>query len=545
MTATGGTIAAMLLLEGSHDVTPQLRLVYILISIGLVLLAGLMSGLTLGLMSMDAVDLEVLMRSGTPAEKKHAQRIAPVLKRPHWLLVTLLLVNAAAMEALPIFLDRLVSPTWAIVLSVTAVLFFGEIIPQALCSRFGLQIGAYSAWFVRILLWVVGIVSFPISKVLDHLLGSEHGALFRRAQLKALVDIHSTEFQSEGLGGGYLSPEEINIIRGALDMTEKKAFVGMTPLDKVFMLSSDALLDANTMKRVLASGHSRVPVHRAGSRRDIIGLILVKELAMVNFEEGLTVKDFKTRPLPMLRADTAMYDLLTLFQSGRSHMVVLRAPAQPETPRMGSPNKSMELAASLKEMKASDTPPARTEDGSVLVVSENGHSNGPLSEDQNRLITEVTTGTSRANSIDHSEPVGIITIEDVLEELLQHEIVDETDQFVDNMRSQKVNTATLLKSLPPHLRNMIVKGKGTMPIHAAAAAAAQAGRQPVVGSPKMRSAQSATLDSIPEAKLGAMRRAQTMNRALPPLQEPLLSDAHLGEEGDSSSRDAPRGDEAV
>ena len=58
-------------------------------------------------------------------------------------------------------------------------------------------------------------------------------ALFRRAQLKALVDIHSSEFQSEGLGGGYLSPEEINIIRGALDMTEKKAFVGMTPLDKV------------------------------------------------------------------------------------------------------------------------------------------------------------------------------------------------------------------------------------------------------------------------------------------------------------------------
>lgn len=47
------------LLEGAHHVTPQLRLVYILISIGLVVLAGLMSGLTLGLMSMDAVDLEV------------------------------------------------------------------------------------------------------------------------------------------------------------------------------------------------------------------------------------------------------------------------------------------------------------------------------------------------------------------------------------------------------------------------------------------------------------------------------------------------------
>ena len=63
-------------------------------------------------------------------------------------------------------------------------------------------------------------------------------------------------------------------------------------------------------------------------------------------------------------------------------MVVLTAPVHPQTPRMGSPNKSKELAESLKEMKASDNPPARTEEGSVLVVSvgENGHSNGPLSE---------------------------------------------------------------------------------------------------------------------------------------------------------------------
>jgi metal transporter CNNM len=39
------------------------------------------------------------------------------------------------MEALPIFLDKLIDPYVAILLSVTAILIFGEVIPQAVCSR--------------------------------------------------------------------------------------------------------------------------------------------------------------------------------------------------------------------------------------------------------------------------------------------------------------------------------------------------------------------------------------------------------------------------
>lgn len=38
----------------------------------LVLFAGIMSGLTLGLMSLSLVDLEILERSGSPSEKKQA-----------------------------------------------------------------------------------------------------------------------------------------------------------------------------------------------------------------------------------------------------------------------------------------------------------------------------------------------------------------------------------------------------------------------------------------------------------------------------------------
>ena len=45
---------------------------YVLVIIGLVGFAGLMAGLTLGLMSLGLVDLEVLIKSGRPQDRIHA-----------------------------------------------------------------------------------------------------------------------------------------------------------------------------------------------------------------------------------------------------------------------------------------------------------------------------------------------------------------------------------------------------------------------------------------------------------------------------------------
>lgn len=46
--------------------------IHIVVIVFLVAFAGLMSGLTLGLMSLSLVDLEVLAKSGTPQDRKHA-----------------------------------------------------------------------------------------------------------------------------------------------------------------------------------------------------------------------------------------------------------------------------------------------------------------------------------------------------------------------------------------------------------------------------------------------------------------------------------------
>ncbi|KAL4558040.1 hypothetical protein LXL04_036236 [Taraxacum kok-saghyz] len=124
------------------------------------------SGLTLGLMSLSLVDLEVLAKSGTPKDLIYAEKILPVVKRQHLLLCTLLICNAAAMETLPIFLDSLITAWGAILISVTLLLLFGEIIPQSVYTRHGLAIGATVAPFVRVLVVICFPVAYPISKVI-------------------------------------------------------------------------------------------------------------------------------------------------------------------------------------------------------------------------------------------------------------------------------------------------------------------------------------------------------------------------------------------
>ena len=89
-------------------------------------LAGLMSGLTMGLLSLDVMSLEVLKRGGKPKEQKYAGRILILVRRHHLLLVTLLLANAVAVETMPIFLGKITHEVVAILVSVTAVLLFGE-----------------------------------------------------------------------------------------------------------------------------------------------------------------------------------------------------------------------------------------------------------------------------------------------------------------------------------------------------------------------------------------------------------------------------------
>ncbi|KAL1536261.1 DUF21 domain-containing protein [Salvia divinorum] len=432
--------------------------VYAGISCFLVMFAGVMSGLTLGLMSLGLVELEILQRSGTPTEKKQSATIFPVVQKQHQLLVTLLLCNAAAMEALPLYLDKIFNQYVAIILSVTFVLFFGEVIPQAICTRYGLAVGANCVWLVRFLMFVCYPIAYPIGKVLDWVLG-HNDALFRRAQLKALVSIHSQEAGK----GGELTHDETTIISGALDLTEKTAEEAMTPIESTFSLDVNSKLDWEAIGKVLARGHSRVPVY-SGNSRNIIGLLLVKSLLTVRAETETPVSAVSIRRIPRVPADMPLYDILNEFQKGSSHMAAVvkpkgqskRPPSILEKPEGNEPtNGDSDITTPLLTKK---------EDKSDTVVVDIEKVSKPPSKANLAYNEAVLNGLVAPDESEDGEVIGIITLEDVFEELLQEEIVDETDEYVDVHKRIRVAAAAAASSVArtPSIRRLTAqKGAGS------------------------------------------------------------------------------------
>jgi metal transporter CNNM len=314
------------LFEGEITDFTEIEDVYNIIMSSLcVLCAGLASGLTIGMLSIDRSQLDIKQISGTEQEKADAALVLPVIKRHHLLLCTLLLFNSIASESLPIFLGALLPNYMAVLLSVSLILVFGEIIPSAFFTGSRqLSMAAKMVPFVYGLLFFFWPVAFPISLLLDHCFGdhSEDDTM-SRSDLEALVFIQSPRYryqrlhsidptssstgnassknsesrgiemmpgdtQSKGIASRHGSKEdglshyEVNIMTGILKLSQVSVRSTMIDIKDAFMLSDSTKLDEPTMQTILKSGFSRIPVFRLGDRGHILGYILVKTLIVVS-----------------------------------------------------------------------------------------------------------------------------------------------------------------------------------------------------------------------------------------------------------------------
>ena len=307
-----------------------------------VLFAGFCSGLTVGYLSIDELQLEIKMKNGTDDEKRRAAIIIPIISKHHQLLSTLLLSNALAMECLPIFLDSIV-PSWAaVIISTVFVVLFGEVIPQAYCTGPNqLSIAAQAAAPTRLLMFITAPLCVPLGKTLDRILGVHSKTRFMKQDLKALIELHQIQKKNAAQGisaqDGHVAVTEDDIAKTGLTLEETKLIVStidlrdtpvtkeMRKIEQVQLLSSNDLITEDLVKRVARSGYSKIPIYRGDNVNNVIGFLksksLIKHEECINRtiqESGIQLTD----PL-FVTKDTSMLALLGLFQSKKTAIAMV------------------------------------------------------------------------------------------------------------------------------------------------------------------------------------------------------------------------------
>ncbi|CAE8688191.1 unnamed protein product [Polarella glacialis] len=275
-----------------------------------------------------------------------------------------------ANEALPVFLGHLV-PAWvAVLISVSFVLVFGEIIPSAIFTGpKQLSIAAKLAGCVGVLKGVLMPIVWPISLALDICLGHEVDEGFNKGKIKALVRLQFSQDNKSAPSPGDITRDEMDIIHGTLDLAQKNVNDIKESMETAKMISSNTILDHDTLAQLLHWGHSRIFVYN-GDRLNIRGVLMVKKLIVLDPNDKRPISHIPLRKPIVIKPQETLLSTLNLFQMGHSHLALISA--DPEAVRQ---------------------------------AWEHGHA-----------------------IPSHAVPLGFLTIEDIFEEMLKESVFDEEDR---------------------------------------------------------------------------------------------------------------------
>ena len=283
-----------------------------LIVLILVILSGAFSGLTLGFFSLNLTGLKRKIKLGD----ERAKKVYPIRKRGNLLLCTLLVGNVAVNSAAAIFLGEIASGLVAGIISTVLIVIFGEILPQAFFSRHALSLGAKTVWLVKIFIFLLYPIAYPLSLVLDKLLGEELQTLWSKKEIREIIKDHGKGDDAD------LDQDEERILLGALSFSDTTVKKVMTPKTVLFTLENTTILNQSKMLEIRDTGFTRIPVY--ASREDnIIGMLYAKDLIGL-FDETKTISDLLTDRKPIPVKDTILLDnLMNHFIKEKVHLATV------------------------------------------------------------------------------------------------------------------------------------------------------------------------------------------------------------------------------
>lgn len=277
----------------------------------LLALSALCSGLNVALISLSLQDLQRKAKLGNV----YAQKVLPFRKKTHLTLAAILLTNVAAVSATSLVLESVLFGLAAGIITTLLIVTFGEILPQAYFSHNALKYMARLKWVLHAMIFITYPFSKPLQLLLDNLFKSQKSHLHTRQELGVIISEHMGHNESE------LDEDEVEIIRGALQLSEKKVINILMPIDNVYWLTPDTKLTSSKIAEIKEVGRSRIPIFNRNLSR-CYGVLLVKELVDVDFDENdIRVSDQTLHPVQLVGSKTALDTMLRKFLSTHTQLI--------------------------------------------------------------------------------------------------------------------------------------------------------------------------------------------------------------------------------
>ncbi|KAF6001996.1 Metal transporter cnnm2 [Cyanidiococcus yangmingshanensis] len=499
----------------------------VILAIVCVCFSGIFAGLTLGMLTLDLVDLRVIAESGTLHEREQARRVMSVRKHGNFLLCTLLTGNTASNALFSILTAELTSGLTGFVISTLAILFIAEITPQSICHRFGLRIGAATVWLVKMFMILLTPIAFPTSRILDYFLGTEPITRYNKRALKALVNIQTQDGALAAAAAAAAQAQRSQKApktrhhrrkhrhgaRGAIATT-----AGTSRLVNGDQASANNLLGAG-MKRIFGNRSSNDESDEGATmgRNHAVGSVNTTTFGSIPTASSPTSSKAAAGAFPDLergaarrsteaerRMMTRSFETSVIDERDSANIVAgaIGATYAAATSKANTEQITLEESVILSgalEFAAKTVEQIMTPLSKVFMLSANdrlnfktmtsifqsGHSRVPVYLERrpniigviftkdlilidpddgipvsailllfrrelrrvmadvhlNVLLNEFKTGRGHLAIVQRSgdtDAVGIATLEDVIEEIIQSEIVDETDVYRDNVRDEVV-----------------------------------------------------------------------------------------------------------
>ncbi len=285
--------------------------ILLLLIVLFVTFSAICSGLNVSLMNLDIADL----KRKAKLKNKKAKKILPLRENFHLSLAALLITNVATVSATSLVLNTRLNGFLSGIIATLLIVIIGEIIPQALFINKSLDYTARFASLLKLMVLITYPISKPLQIVLDRLFPRKNGGLQTRKELGLLISEHLTNNTSE------LDNDEVYIIRGALQLSEKRVKNIMTPIKDTYYLYLTDLLNDKKLDEIKEQGFSRIPVFNK-ELTDCYGLILMKELVDIDFDNNVyRVADMKIHPSPLVGSMTALDTLFRKYIIGKTHLL--------------------------------------------------------------------------------------------------------------------------------------------------------------------------------------------------------------------------------